>query len=364
MERPGVHPAVREWLFPFTQAVSFPGTCPTRSLRLQPHIQPGAPHSFPSVGSAPLWPRSSWASRSPDVGPTACPPTGRLLFQVHDHSLIQLVPALCSQHCGRWVTLWFAEGQAWSSLHFLQQNPNATTCEASWKALAVGPSFSWGPPHPTHIPSATQCGRGPSPLISYAATQLCVSCYLDSREAGWASRPGLTGGPTSSSAESGGAPSSSPGGEGEPSGEVGPFLSSSLAASLAATARSVHPGEMNGRAPRPEVSDSPAFGSSAPPGSPLQRTAVAPRRPSTAAPGMGAKRPGPSSIQVPVCHFLPLRLLVAPSRPPACRAKAGLQPWLTCDRRAKQLRWTPVSCDITLVLKTSALAPLTSSHPL
>lgn len=112
-------------------------------------------------------------------------------------------------------------------------------------------------PHPTHIPAATQCGRGPSPLISYAATQLCVSCYLDSREAGWASRPGFTGGPTSFRAESGGAPSSSPGGEGEPSGEVGPFLSSSLAASLAATARSVHPGEMTGRAPRPEVSDSP-----------------------------------------------------------------------------------------------------------
>lgn len=163
-------------------------------------------------------------------------------------------------------------------------------------------------------------------MISYAATQLCVSCYLDSREAGWASRPGLTGGPTSSQAESGGAPSSSPGGEGEPSGEVSPFLSSSLAAFLAATTLSVHPGETTGRAPRPEVSGSPAFGSSAPLGSPLQRTAVAPRRPSTAAPGMGAKRPGPSSTQVPVCRFLPLRLLVSPSRPPACRAKAGLQP--------------------------------------
>ncbi|CAN0387135.1 unnamed protein product [Rangifer tarandus platyrhynchus] len=37
------------------------------------------------------------------------------------------------------------------------------------------------------------------------------------------------------------------GGEEEPSGEVGPFLSSSLAASLAATARSVHPGEITGR---------------------------------------------------------------------------------------------------------------------
>ena len=107
------------------------------------------------------------------------------------------------------------------------------------------------------MPAGTQCGRGSSPLISYTATQSCVSCYPDSGEAGWASRPGFTGGPTSFWKESGGAPSSSPGGQEEPSAEVGPFLTSLMAASLVATASSVHPGEMTGRAPWPEVRDAP-----------------------------------------------------------------------------------------------------------
>ena len=121
----------------------------------------------------------------------------------------------------------------------------------------MSPSFSWGPPRPHPHTRRHPVWKGPFPFISYAATHLRVSCSPDSGEADWASRPGFTGGPTSFRKESGGAPSSSPGGEGEPSAEVGPFLTSSMAASLAATASSVHPGEMTGRAPRPEVSDAP-----------------------------------------------------------------------------------------------------------
>ena len=84
-------------------------------------------HFFPSVGSAPHDPGAPGHSLARIYAPLPGPPLGRLLFQVHAHSLIQLVPVLCSQRCGRWVILWFAEGQAWSSLHFLKQNANATS---------------------------------------------------------------------------------------------------------------------------------------------------------------------------------------------------------------------------------------------
>lgn len=95
-------------------------------LRLQPHTSSRGPSFIPSVGSSPQDPGAAGIPR-PGFTPTVSPPPGRLLFQVHAHSLIQLVPVLCSQRCGRWVILWFAEGQAWSSLHFLKQNPSATS---------------------------------------------------------------------------------------------------------------------------------------------------------------------------------------------------------------------------------------------
>lgn len=65
-------------------------------------------------------------------------------------------------------------------------------------------------------------------------------------------------------------------------------------------------------------------------GFPLRGMVVTPLSPSIVAPGMETQTSVPSSIQAPVCHFLPLCFLVAPSLPPshplACKAKAGLQP--------------------------------------
>lgn len=96
----------------FTKAVSLPGACPTPFLRLQPHIQPGPFIHSPAWALPPMTQELLGIPPARIYAPLPGPPLGRLLFQVHAHSLIQLVPVLCSQRCGRWVILWFAEGQA------------------------------------------------------------------------------------------------------------------------------------------------------------------------------------------------------------------------------------------------------------